>query len=46
MARRILSLCILFVGALSAADRLTLTGTVTDATGKPLEHSTAAALRL
>jgi protocatechuate 3,4-dioxygenase beta subunit len=40
MARRILSLCILFVGALSAADRLTLTGTVTDATGKPLEHAT------
>jgi protocatechuate 3,4-dioxygenase beta subunit len=40
MARGILSLCILFVGALPAADRLTLTGTVTDATGKPLEHAT------
>src|SRR5258707_13485121 len=40
MARRTLRLCILFAGALSAADRLTLTGTVTDATGKPLEHAT------
>jgi protocatechuate 3,4-dioxygenase beta subunit len=40
MARRILRLCILLAGALSAADRLTLTGTVADATGKPLEHAT------
>src|SRR5260370_41539240 len=40
MARRTLGLCILFAGALSAADRLTLTGKVTDATGKPLERAT------
>jgi hypothetical protein len=40
MARRTLRLCILFAGALSAADRLTLTGKVTDSTGKPLERAT------
>src|SRR3954462_14428099 len=40
MARRILSLCILLAGALSADDRLTLTGKVTDPAGKPLERAT------
>ncbi len=39
-ARRTLSLCILFAGALSAADRLTLTGKVADSSGNPLEHAT------
>src|SRR5699024_506212 len=40
MFRRTLGLCVLFVGTLSAADRLTLTGNVTDVAGKPLDHAT------
>jgi hypothetical protein len=40
MPRHALSLCLLFAAALSAADRLTLTGAVTNAAGKPLERAT------
>jgi hypothetical protein len=40
MFRRTLGLCVLFVGTLSAADRLTLTGNVTDVAGKPLDRAT------
>jgi hypothetical protein len=40
MLQRILGFCILFAGALCGADRLTLTGKVTDAAGKPLERAT------
>lgn len=40
MTPRTLGLFVLFAGALSAADRLTLSGRVTDAAGKPLERAT------
>jgi hypothetical protein len=39
MLHRTLGLCLLFAGALCGADRLTLTGTVTDGAGKPLERA-------
>lgn len=40
MTRRTLGLCILFAGTVMAADRLTLTGKVINAAGKPLERAT------
>jgi hypothetical protein len=40
MLQRTLGFCVFFAGALCGADRLTLTGKVTDAAGKPLEHAT------
>jgi len=40
MVVRSLGLCVLFASALAAADRVTLTGTVTDVAGKPIERAT------
>jgi hypothetical protein len=40
MVVRSLGVCVLFAGALAGADRVTLTGTVTDASGKPIERAT------
>lgn len=40
MLQRTLGLCVLFAGALCGADRMTLTGKVTDAAGKPIERAT------
>lgn len=40
MARHTLGLCLFLAATVFSADRLTLTGTVTNAAGKPLEHAT------
>ncbi len=39
-AQRTQGFSVSFAGALGGADRLTLTGKITDAAGKPLEHAT------